>query len=74
MTQIPGELNIKELSIEERILLIEEIWDSIEAEQEMLELTEEQKEELDRRIESYRKSPGEGVTWEVVMARLTSEK
>ena len=74
MTQIPGELNIKELSIEERILLIEEIWNSIEAEQEMLELTEEQKEELDRRIESYRKSPGEGVTWEVVMARLTSEK
>ena len=72
MTQISEQLNIKELSIEERILLIEEIWDSIEAEQEMLELTEEQKSELDRRLESYRKNPGESVTWESVKSRLMS--
>ena len=72
MTQISGQLNIKELSIEERILLIEEIWDSIEAEQEMLELTEEQKTELDRRLESYRKNPDESVTWESVKLRLVS--
>lgn len=74
MTQISGQLNIKELSIKERILLIEEIWDSIEAEQEMLELTEEQKVELDRRLESYRKNPDESVTWESVKSRLMSSE
>ncbi len=72
MTRVSGQLNIKELSIKERILLIEEIWDSIEAEQEMLDLTEEQKSELDRRLESYRKNPDESVTWESVKSRLMS--
>ncbi len=72
MAQISGRLNIEDLSVEERILLIEEIWDSIEAEQEMLELTEEQKSELDRRLESYRKNPDESVTWESVKSRLMS--
>ena len=74
MTRISGQLNIKELSVEERILLIEEIWNSIEAEQEMLELTAEQKAELDRRLESYRKDPDESVTWESVKSRLIPGK
>lgn len=74
MTQVSGQLNIKELSIEERILLIEEIWNSIEAEQEMLELTAEQKAELDIRLESYRKNPDESVTWESVKSRLIPGK
>lgn len=74
MTQLFDQLKIKELSIEERIMLVEEIWDSIVAEEEMPELTEQQKAELDRRLESYRKNPDESVTWASVKSRPLSGK
>jgi putative addiction module component (TIGR02574 family) len=41
---------IAALSIEERINLVQDIWDSIAAEQACSDLTETQKLELDRRI------------------------
>ncbi len=44
---------MQELSILERIKLVEDIWDSIAADQASLPLTEEQKAELDRRLEAY---------------------
>ena len=43
---------IKQLSLSERILLAEEIWNSIAEENQTFELTISQKEELDRRIDS----------------------
>jgi putative addiction module component (TIGR02574 family) len=42
-----------ELSIDERIKLVEDLWDSIAAEQEALHLTDEQRAELDRRLDTY---------------------
>lgn len=42
-----------ELSLDERIKLVEDLWDSIAAEQETLRLTEEQRAELDRRLDAY---------------------
>ena len=42
-----------ELPVEERIRIVEDLWDSIAAEQRSLRLTPEQKEELDRRIDAY---------------------
>ena len=74
MAQSSYQFAYKDLSIEERIMLIEEIWDSIVAEQHMPELTEDQKAELDRRIKAYRSSPGTGVTWEALENRLTTER
>lgn len=47
-------MNIHELPLEERIRLVEDIWDSIAAEQEALPLMSEQRGELDRRLERYR--------------------
>ncbi len=65
---------IKKLSVAERILLVEEIWDSIVADQESLELTEAQKRELDRRLEAYQASPEEGSSWEDVKRRITGSE
>ena len=62
-TNLRNEIN--NLSIPERILLVEEIWDSIAKENEAFELTQSQKEELDRRSESLRKNPMQGRTWGV---------
>ena len=41
------------LPIDERIQLVEDIWDSIAADQALLPLTEEQRAELDRRLDAY---------------------
>ncbi len=44
---------IQSLSIEERLNLVEDLWDSIAAEQDALPLTPEQRAELDRRLANY---------------------
>jgi putative addiction module component (TIGR02574 family) len=65
---------IMKLSVAERIMLVEAIWDSIAAEQEPLELTEAQTRELDRRLDAYRASPEDGASWEEVKIRLLANK
>ena len=44
---------LHDLSIDEKIQLIEELWDSIAADQASLPLTEEQKAELDARVDEF---------------------
>lgn len=63
-----------ELSIPERILLVQDIWDSIAAEPEAVELTEWQKEELDRRLESYRRNPDDWQPWHEVLAEIRGRR
>ena len=46
-------MELHNLSIDERIRLVEDIWDSIAADQGALPLTDEQKAELDRRLDIY---------------------
>jgi putative addiction module component (TIGR02574 family) len=43
----------QQLPLEERIKLVEDLWDSIAADQQALRLTVEQKDELDRRLDAY---------------------
>lgn len=62
--------DIKKLSVAERILLVEDICNSIAADQEALNVTEAQRVELARRIVSHHASPGEGAPWEEVENRL----
>jgi len=66
--------NIKKLSIAERILMVEEIWDSIADDQASVEVTSAQKDELDRRLDAYNDSPDEGRSWEEVKRRLKDTK
>jgi putative addiction module component (TIGR02574 family) len=61
---------IDRLSIAERILLVEEIWDSIADKPEEVPLTDAQREELERRLAAYEANPRAGSTWEEVKARL----
>ena len=44
---------LSKLPVDERIRLVEELWDSIAADQKALPLTNEQKAELDRRLDAY---------------------
>ena len=54
----------------ERILLVEELWDSIAATPEAVSLTEVQEKDLRHRLQAYRENPGAGSPWEEVKARL----
>ena len=64
----------KKLSIAERINLVEEIWDSIAEENGCFELSDAQKQELDRRLESFRENPLQGRTWEEIKSEFLNSK
>lgn len=63
-------LTLKNLSIDRRIQIVEDLWDSIVAEQESLLVTKEQKAELDRRLDAFECDGNEGRLAEDVLADI----
>ena len=63
------ELGIDRLSVEDRLALVQEIWDSITAVPEQVPLTEAQRRELERRLAAHEASPGDVIPWEEVKAQ-----
>jgi putative addiction module component (TIGR02574 family) len=53
---------------------MDEIWDSIPCYDEAFELTDEHKQELDRRLADYRAHPETGLTWEEVRDGLRKKR
>lgn len=66
--------DVLNLSVSERIQLVEDIWDTIAKVPEAVGLSREQKEELDNRLDAYHQNPEEGSTWELVQKRIRSRK
>ena len=64
---------IKKLSIPERILIVEDIWDSISLSNEELSLTKNQKVELNRRMNDYNHNKLNGSDWQSVKKRIESK-
>jgi putative addiction module component (TIGR02574 family) len=60
-------LGLDRLSAEERLALIGELWDSLDAEP---PLTDAQKADLDQRLAAFHADPKAGSTWDEVKARL----
>ena len=58
------------MSLEERVRLVEVIWDSIAASPERVRLTDWQRRELDRRLAEYESNPDSGSSFEDVLARI----
>ena len=58
---------------EDRLRLIEAVWDGLAASPERVPLSERQKQDLQRRLDAYRADPKAGDTWETVRARLQGE-
>lgn len=63
--------DILQLSVAERILLAEAIWDTLPEEAE-IEFTAAQKEEIDRRLALYEKGETKTCSWEEVKQSLKS--
>jgi putative addiction module component (TIGR02574 family) len=58
--------NIETLPLPERILMVEDIWDSIAKNNANIPVLEWQKKELSRRKQSFRKNPDSVMTWQQV--------
>jgi len=63
-----------DLSIPERIRLVEDIWDTIAAQADRVELTEKEKKIIDERLKAYHQNPNLGSPWQDVFKRIVSKK
>ena len=66
---------ILKLSVPERIEMVEAIWDSIAESNEIepIELTKEQEQEIDRRIERHERGEGKSFSWAELKTKLKSD-
>jgi putative addiction module component (TIGR02574 family) len=62
--------DILDLSVSERIQLAQDIWDSVAEVPECLVLSDDEKVEIDRRLNAYHKDPDAGSPWSVVRDRI----
>jgi len=69
-----GTIDIASLSSEERLRLLEELWESLSATPEAIPLTTAQREELDRRLDELDQEGPSGIPWEDVLHRVRSHK
>ncbi len=65
-----AERDILDLSVSERIRLAQDIWDSVAKVPESLALADDEKAEIDRRLNAHHKDPNAGSPWPVVRARI----
>ena len=65
---------IAKLSTPEKILLIEDLWDSIREDQSNIPVPQSHMEELERRVARYRENPGSLLTLKELQARVAKRK
>lgn len=67
-----GNVDISSLSLEERLKLMEQIWDSLTPKPEAVPLTRAQYEELDRRLDELDREGPSGIPWDEVLRQIRS--
>ncbi len=58
--------DILQLSVAERLQIVQDIWDSIAENPDELPLTESEKLKLDKRLKSYKQNSTEVIEWETL--------
>ncbi len=67
-------LGIDQLSVADRIALVQEIWDSIAATPEEVPLTEAQKQEFDRRLADLETNLESVLTWQEIKVKVRDQR
>jgi len=65
---------IEKLSIPEKILLVEDLWDKISSEEAAVPIPESHITELDRRLARHKSEPGELLSLDELQKRIKSMK
>ena len=67
-------MNIQKLSVSERIILAEKLWDSVLENESEIQITPNQEAELDKRLLAYSQDKNVGSPWQEVKNRIISTK
>lgn len=65
-----GTIDITKLSPEDRLRLLEQLWDSFSATPDAVPVTDSQFEELDRRLDELDREGPAGISWDEVLKRI----
>ncbi len=65
---------ITRLTIPEKILLLEDLWDSVAAEESSVPVPQSHREELDRRLAEYERDPGRLLTLDDLRGRIEARR
>ena len=60
------------LSVPERIQLVEDIWDTIVSNAESIELTADEKKIINARLDAFHQDPDSGSSWKDAFNRITN--
>jgi putative addiction module component (TIGR02574 family) len=63
-------IDIDSLSAEERLALLEQVWESLSETPQAIPFTNSQRDELDRRLDDLDREGPVGIPWEEVLDRL----
>jgi putative addiction module component (TIGR02574 family) len=64
----------EDLSIPEKIIRVQDLWDEIARSPKDVELTPAQREEAERRLRRHETDPGSCIPWEEIKRRLEQER
>ena len=62
------------LSVPEKILRVQDLWDEIARSPQSVELTPARREEAERRLRQHEAAPGDCSSWDQIRRRLESER
>ena len=65
---------IARLTVPEKILLLEDLWDSIASDESSVPVPASHREELDRRLAEYKKDPGRLLTLDDLRGRIEASR
>lgn len=71
MTMSEPAIDIGRLTPEQRLRLLEQLWDSLTDDE--VPLTSAQREELDRRLDELEREGPRGIPWDEVLTRLEAD-
>jgi putative addiction module component (TIGR02574 family) len=65
---------IARLSVAEKVLLLEDLWDSIASDESSVPVPQSHRDELDRRLAQYEKDPGRLLTLDDLRAKIEARR
>ena len=66
-------IDVERLTRDEQLELLDRLWDSLGRDPEALPLTEEQRDELDRRLDELEREGPTGLTWDEAVKQIRSK-
>lgn len=63
-------MKLDELSASEKMILAQQLWDSVASNQNAIELTPSQKRELDNRLSQFASDENIGLDWDTVKSKI----